>query len=175
RSVAEFIRLYTTRYQRWLSPKFLAGESYGTTRAAGLSDYLLSRLGIDVNGIVFISTVLDFATLSPGGSNDMPYVLYLPSYTATAAHFKKLDAELLKDRDKTLAEVQNWAQSDYVAALVKGDNLKGDERAEIVKRLARYTALPPDFVDKARLRIDPTAFRKRLLADQGKILGRFDA
>ena len=76
-SVGEFIRLYTTRYERWLSPKFLAGESYGTTRAVGLSDYLLDRFGIDLNGIIFISTVLDFGTLSAGGSNDLPYVMYL--------------------------------------------------------------------------------------------------
>jgi carboxypeptidase C (cathepsin A) len=173
RSVGEFIRTYLTRYDRWLSPKFLAGESYGTTRAAGLSDHLLSK-GIDLNGIVFISSVLDFATISAGGSNDLPYVMFLPSYTAVALYHKKLDAELSKDRGKALKEVQEWAQSEYVAALAKGDALKGDERAAVVKKLSRYTSLPEDVIDKADLRIDPGFFEKRLLGDRRRIIGRFD-
>ena len=172
-SVAEFLRLYLTRYDRWLSPKFLAGESYGTTRAARLSDYLLGH-GIDLNGIIFISSVLDFATISQGGSNDLPYVLYLPSYTATAAYHKKLDAELLKDRGKTLAEVQNWALTDYTAALARGDTLKGEERAAVVKRLARYTSLSEEVIDKSNLRIDPGFFEKQLLGDGRRVIGRFD-
>jgi carboxypeptidase C (cathepsin A) len=173
-SVAEFLRLYLTRYGRWLSPKFLAGESYGTTRAAGLSDYLLEHDGIDLNGIIFISSVLDFATISQGGSNDLPYVLYLPSYTATAAYHKKLDAELSKNLPKTLAEVQAWALTDYTAALARGDSLKGEDRAAIVKRLARYTSLPEEAIDKSNLRIEPGFFEKNVLGDGRRIVGRFD-
>ena len=172
-SVGDFIRLYLTRYDRWLSPKFLAGESYGTTRAAGLSEHLLNH-GIDLNGIIFISSVLDFATISHSGSNDLPFVLFLPSYTATAMYHKKLDAELLKDRGKTLAEVQNWALTDYTGALAKGDALKGEDRAAVVKRLARYTSLSEDVVDKTNLRIDPAYFEKNLLGDGRRMIGRFD-
>ncbi|MEO6434856.1 MAG: peptidase S10, partial [Tepidisphaeraceae bacterium] len=82
RSVGSFIRLWTTRYERWLSPKFLAGESYGTTRAAGLSEYLLEKQGISLNGIILISAVLNFQTIVAGNGNELPYALYLPSYTA---------------------------------------------------------------------------------------------
>jgi carboxypeptidase C (cathepsin A) len=173
RAMGEFIRVYLTRYERWASPKFLTGESYGTTRAAGLSSHLLG-LGIDLNGIVFISSVLDFGTISQGGSNDLPYILFLPSYTAVAMYHKKLDAELSKDRGKTLAEVQAWALNEYTAALAKGDALKGDERAAVVKRLARYTSMSEDIVDRANLRIDPSFFQKRLLFDRRLVIGRFD-
>src|SRR5687767_5521628 len=99
--VGEFIRLYTTRYQRWPSPKFLAGESYGTTRAAALSEHLLDEHGINLNGIILISAVLDFQTISFGGGTDLPYLVYLPSYTATAHHFKKLSPDLQSDLQKT--------------------------------------------------------------------------
>ena len=174
-TVAEFIRLYLTRYDRWLSPKFLAGESYGTTRAAGLSGYLLGHDGIDLNGIIFISSVLDFATISHSGSNDLPYILFLPSFASTAAHHKKLDAELMKDRSKTQAEVQAWAVTEYTAALARGDTLKGEERAAVVKRLARYTSLSEEVVDKSNLRISPSYFEKQLLGDGRRIVGRFDA
>jgi carboxypeptidase C (cathepsin A) len=172
-SVAEFIRLYLTRNNRWLSPRFLAGESYGTTRAAGLSSYLLGH-GIDLNGIVFISSVLDFATISHGGSNDLPYILFLPSFTATALYHHKLNDELSNNRAKTLAEVQAWALGDYTAALARGDNLKGDDRAAVIKRLARYTSLSEDTIDKANLRIDPGYFEKHLLGDGRQVVGRFD-
>jgi carboxypeptidase C (cathepsin A) len=175
RSVAEFIRLYTTRYGRWPSPKFLAGESYGTTRAAALSEYLLDRVGIDLNGIVFISSVLDFGTLNAGGSNDLPYISYLPSYAAVAHHFKKLPDDLMADRAKTLAEVEKFADGEYAEALVKGDALKDDEKKAIADKLARYTGLPADEILRRRLRIDPGFFRKRLLRDQEKVLGRYDA
>src|SRR5205823_5518883 len=97
RSVGSFIRAYTTKNQRWLSPKFLAGESYGTTRAAGLSQYLLESEGIDLNGIILLSTVLDFTTIALAPNNDLPYPLYLPTYTALATYHKKLSAELMSD------------------------------------------------------------------------------
>ena len=174
-SVSEFIRLYLTRYDRWLSPKFLAGESYGTTRAAGLSEHLLARDGIDLNGIIFISSVLDFATISQSGSNDLPYILFLPSYASTAAHHKKLDAELMKDRAKTQNEVQTFAVTEYASALARGDTLKGEERAAIVKRMSRYTSLSEEIIDKSNLRVPPSYFEKQLLGDGRRIVGRFDA
>ena len=172
--VADFIRLYVTEYERWLSPKFLAGESYGTTRAAGLSEHLLDRYGLAMNGIALISTVLDFQTLQVNESNDLPYMLYLPTYTAIACYHHRLDDELQADMDATLREVQAWAMNTYSVALAKGAALPSGQRAEIVAKLARYTALPADLIDKADLRIQPWLFRKHLLANEKKVVGRFD-
>ncbi len=171
-SVGDFIRLYLTRYRRWLSPKFLAGESYGTTRAAGLSNQLLQRWGIDVNGIILISSVLDFQTLSPSDANDLPYALYLPSFAAIALYHHKTQAP---DPAKLLDEVGQYAMNDYLTALARGGNLAKDVRARVVERLSHYTGLSPDLIDKANLRISPEMFRKHLLADQRLVLGRFDA
>lgn len=175
RSVADFIRLYTTQYRRWLSPKFLAGESYGTTRAAGLSEYLLDNSGIALNGIVLISSVLDFQTIAFGDANDLPYVVYLPTYTATAWHHKKLPAELQADLDGTLREVQHWATHEYLTALAAGGRLPAEQRRGIAEKLARYTGLPVGLIEENNLRIKETVFRKQLLADRRQILGRFDA
>ena len=173
--VGEFIRLYTTRYQRWPSPKFLAGESYGTTRAAALSEHLLDEHGINLNGIILISAVLDFQTISFGGGTDLPYLVYLPSYTATAHHFRKLSPDLQSDLQKTLREVETWAIGEYVQVLSRGTALEPVKRAEAVKHLARYTGLSEDAVDKADLRIDPELFRTMLLQDKRQLLGRFDS
>ena len=174
-SVGDFIRLYTTRNDRWLSPKFLAGESYGTTRAAGLSEFLLDRYGIDVNGIIFISSVLDFQTIGMSGSNDTSHICFLPTFTALAWHFKKLDdAGQKMGLDQLIDEVEAWARGEYAMALARGDNLKADERAQIIKKLAHYTGLSADLIDRANLRIDPGMFRKNLLTAERKIIGRFD-
>lgn len=174
RAVGNFIRLYTTRYERWASPKFLAGESYGTTRAARLSDYLLEAHGIALNGIVFISTVLDFQTIAFGPGNDLPFVTYLPSYTAIAAYHKKLAADLQADPAKAVKEAETFAFGDYNSALARGASLPAEQHAAVVKQLARLTSLPADVIEKANLRIDPSLFRKRLLADTRQVIGRFD-
>lgn len=174
RWVADFIRLYTTRYQRWASPKFLAGESYGTTRSAMLSEHLLDRLGISLNGIVLVSAVLDFATLRPGDGNDMPYALYLPTYTATAGHHKKLPPELQKDVPAAIRKAEQWAIAEYVPALALGEALPDDRRAAVAKELANFTGLPIAVVEKASLRIGPDLFRAALLEDAGRVIGRFD-
>lgn len=173
-SVAEFIRLYLTRYERWLSPKFLAGESYGTTRAAALSEFLVDRFGIGLNGIAFISTVLDFQTLRPARGNDMAFALFLPSYTAAAWYHKRLAPELQADLGKTLKEVEHFALNDYLNALARGANLDEPQRKAIAEKLARYTGLPLAFVQKSDLRISPDEFRKNLLEDQRQLVGRFD-
>ena len=171
-SVGDFIRLYLTRNERWTSPKFLAGESYGTTRAAALADRLADRWGIDVNGIILISTVLNFQTLSPSDGNDLPYALYVPSYTAIALYHHKLQSD---DPNKLVEEARRRALGPYMDALAKGGNLSKDARAEVVQKLAAYTGLPAELVDEANLRIDPDLFRKRLLEDQKLIIGRYDA
>lgn len=179
RSVAEFIRLYVTKFRRWDSPKYLAGESYGTTRAAGLGEYLQDRLGMNLNGIILVSSVLNFQTLRFDDGNDLPYALYLPTYTATAWYHKKLAPELLADRRKTLEEVEQFALGDYTLALMKGSTLSGRERGEIARKLARYTGLSEEYVRHANLRIDIHRFTKELLRREGmagsRTVGRFDS
>ncbi len=122
-SVGDFIRLYTTRYQRWNSPKFLAGESYGTTRSAGLSGYLQTRHGMYLNGIMLISSILNFQTARFTNGNDLPYILFLPTYAATAWYHKQLDDDLQADLQATLAEVEAFALGEYATALMQGSAL----------------------------------------------------
>jgi carboxypeptidase C (cathepsin A) len=175
-SVSEFIRTYLTRAGRWSSPKFVAGESYGTTRAALLSRHLQDRFGITINGVILISTVLNFQTLRPADGNELPYPLFLPTYTAAAWYHKKLSGELASaDLTKTLKEVEKWSADVYAPALVKGKGLPADQRKQIVATLAKYTGLPEKYVERSDLRIDPGEFEKQLLLDQGKIIGRFDS
>ena len=174
-SIGDFIRLYTTRYQRWISPKFLIGESYGTTRAAGLSGYLQERHGLYLNGIMLISSVLDFQTIRFMNGNDLPYILYLPSFTATAWYHNLLDAELQVDFHQTLKEVEAFAVGEYTLALMKGKDLPEDERQEITRKLVRYTGLPIDYIERADLRVSIMRFCKELLRAQGKTVGRFDS
>jgi carboxypeptidase C (cathepsin A) len=174
-SVGEFIRMYLTRYERWTSPLFLAGESYGTTRASALSGYLIGR-GIAFNGIVLISTIMNFETTDFAAGNDLPYVMFLPSYAATAWYHKKLPSDLQsKSVQRVVAEVEQWATNDYTLALGKGDRLIGQERQEVVAKLARYTGLSPQFVDNANLRVSLGLFRKELLRSEKRSIGRLDA
>ncbi len=172
-SVGEFIRMYVTRNDRWLSPLFIAGESYGTFRAAGLAGTLLEN-GIAVNGIVLISTVLDFGLLRPSGVNDVPYALFLPSETADAWYHKRLAPDLQKDLQATLKEVEGWAMTDYLAALNKGDDLSPSDRKTVVEKLARYTGLSQHYIDESELRIDSDRFRRELLRDKKLAIGRYD-
>ncbi|MGA2233379.1 MAG: peptidase S10 [Tepidisphaeraceae bacterium] len=174
-SVADFIRIYLTRFDRWSSPKFLAGESYGTTRAAGLSLYLADHFGVDLNGIVLISTVLNFQAIEPNDGNDLPYALFLPSYAAIAAYHHRLSGDLQANPDQTRAAAEQYAIGDYMTALSKGKQLTPAEQQAVAQRLSQFTGLPVDFILKSRLRISPEAFRKHLLNDQEKIIGRYDA
>jgi carboxypeptidase C (cathepsin A) len=174
-SVGEFIRLWTTRHERWLSPKYLCGESYGVFRAAGLADHLRSRYGLYLNGVILVSGVLDFATIWNNAGNDVPYPLYLPAYTAAAQFHKKLPPELQSDLPKALAEAREFAKGEYASALQQGKSLPADERKKIVAELARLTGLSPQVIEDNRLRIDEGVFRRQLLHDQGLILGAYDA
>ncbi len=174
-SVGEFIRLWTTRQQRWLSPKYLCGESYGVFRAAGLADHLHSRYGLYLNGVVLLSGLLDFATLREGPGNDLPSIVFLPTLTATAHYHKKLPADLQADLPKALAEARAFAQGDYALALLRGAALSAGERAKIVAKLARLTGLTAQFIDDQNLQVDSSRFREMLLRNEGLIIGRFDA
>lgn len=174
-SVAEFIRLYLVRAERWDSPKFLAGESYGTTRASALSQYLLDHDGIYLNGITLISSVLNFETISFNAGNDLPFALYLPSYTASAWYHKKLPKDLQGDLEKAIGESRRFAAGEYNVALMKGDKLTAQERAQVVKQLARLTGLSEEYVEQANLRISIQRFTKELLRKEGKTVGRYDS
>ncbi len=176
RSVSNFIQLYLTKYQRWSSPKFLAGESYGTTRAAGLSKALLENHGIYLNGITLISSVLNFQTLSFEKGNDLPYVLFLPSYTATAWYHHKLSGELQSgDIGHAVQQARDFASTTYEQALMKGDKLTDEERKKVVQQVASFTGLPEQFVDQANLRISDGQFFKELLRGEGEVIGRYDS
>jgi carboxypeptidase C (cathepsin A) len=174
-SVAEFIRLYATRNKRWSSPKFLAGESYGTTRAAGLSGYLQQRFGMYLNGIILISAILNFETAEFDAGNDLPYILYLPTYTAIAWYHKKLPPDLQGDLQKALDESCKFAMGEYTDALAAGDALPAARRADIAQKLARLTGLSPDYIDRTNLRIEIMRFTKELLRNQRRTIGRIDA
>ena len=174
-AVGEFIRLYLSRKQRWTSPLYLAGESYGTTRAAGLAGHLIDR-GIAFNGVVLISTVMNFQTLRFTKANDLPYALYLPSFCATAYYHGKLADELqARELRELLHEVADWAEADYTVALGKGDRLTEGESRAIAERLSRYTGLSRRFILGADLRVNIMSFCKELLRDDKRAVGRLDS
>ncbi len=170
---SEFIRLYITRYQRWGSPLFLLGESYGTTRAAGIAGNLADR-GVAFNGITLLSMALSFQTLVDNRSNDEPYILLIPTFTMIAVYHKKLSPDLMQDMNRTREESERWASTDYAQALAKGDSLGVDERQKVIEQMARYTGLSKDVIDQANLRIDVAKFTHNLLLDQKLRVGRLD-
>ena len=173
-SVGDFIRLWATRNRRWGSPKFLAGESYGTTRAAGLSGYLQQRYGMYLNGIILISSILNFQTAEFDTGNDLPYILYLPTYTAIAWYHKKLPSDLQGDLQKAIAESKAFATGSYADALMAGDALPAAKRTEIAQKLSRLTGISADYVDRADLRIEIQRFDKELMKSERRTVGRLD-
>ena len=174
-SVGDFIRLWTTRHERWSSPKMLIGESYGTTRAAGLSGYLQNTHGMFLNGIMLVSPVLNFQTIRFNTGNDDPFWLFLPTYTATAFYHGMLRGDLAEDLERTVERAERWAESDYLVALAKGDRLKGAERHRIRRELAAFTGLSEEFLEQSDLRISIFNFTKELLRHRGRTVGRLDS
>jgi len=173
-SVGEFIRLWSTRNNRWSSPKFIAGESYGTTRAAGLALFLQNRYGMYLNGLIQISTILNWQNEEINTGNDTAYVIHLPSYTAAAWYHRKLPADLQRDLRATLKEVEAFAVGEYASALLQGSHLPDAARRAIAEKLARYTGLSADFILRSNLRIHNGRFVKELLRNEGKTIGRLD-
>lgn len=175
-SVGEFIRLLTTRLKRWSSPKFLIGESYGTTRAAGLAGHLLERHGLVFNGVMLISTILNFQTARFTVGNDLPNLLFLPTYTATAWYHGQLPADLqARPLRQVLDEVEAFVMGEYALALMRGDSLPAADRADIAAKLARFTGLDASYVERTNLRVDIFRFTKELLRDQRRTVGRLDS
>jgi carboxypeptidase C (cathepsin A) len=170
---SEFIRLYITRNERWSSPLYILGESYGTTRAAGIAGYLADQ-GISFNGITLLSMVLNFQTLQDNKTNDEPYIFLLPSFTMIAGYHHKLPADLAQDMNKAREESEKFASGDYAQALAKGDALTPEERQKIIDQLSRFTGLSKEVIDEANLRIDVGKFTHYLLIDQKLRAGRLD-
>ncbi|ADV84120.1 S10 family peptidase [Terriglobus saanensis] len=169
----EFIRLYLQKNSRWQSPLYLAGESYGTTRAAGLSGWLVDH-GIALNGIVLISTVLNFQSTGFAVGNDLPYISFLPTYALTAAYHHKLAPELNDHPEALKKEVEAWATTEYPVILQKGDSLTPAEYQSAVDHLARFTGLSKTFIAHSDLRVDLSHFDAELLREEGKTVGRLD-
>jgi carboxypeptidase C (cathepsin A) len=175
-SVGQFIHDYTTRFQRWLSPKFLCGESYGGVRAAGLSGHLQDRYNMELNGIVVISGAVNFQTLRFSTSNDLPNVLFLPTYTATAWYHKALPADLQpRPLPDLVAEAEAFARGEYAQALLKGTAIGDAEFQAVAEKMSRLTGLSADYIKSARLRVSMGRFGKELLRDRELTIGRFDS
>jgi len=175
-SVGEFIRLYVTKNSRWFSPKFIIGESYGTTRATALSGEMAQRHHMNLNGIMLVSTVLNFQTIWGGAGNDLPNVLYLPSFTAAAWYHKKLPPDLQKlPLEQVLKQSETFASGDYNQALLLGAGMDKQKHEAVLKQMARLTGLSESYLDRANLRPTLRRFNVELLRDRDQEIGRFDA
>ena len=174
-SIGEFVRMYLGRNERWQSPLYLVGESYGTTRAAGLSNHLFER-GIAVNGILLISTVMNFQTLRFADNNDLPLILIFPSYTATAWYHKQLPADLqAKPLRDVLRESEAFATNEFAPAMLRIDRLSAAEKSTLLDKFSRYSGLGRDFVDENNFRVNLDEFNKELLRKQRRSTGRLDS
>ncbi len=168
---AKFIQKYVSVNHRWNSPKFLFGESYGTTRSAALVD-ALENAGMSFNGVVLMSTILNYYVHAPG--SDAEFIGNLPSYAAIGWHFEKV-AHAGREETAFLNEVRAYARGPYAEALARGQNLPAEQVDAVAAKVAGYTGLSAAFVKEANLRVSPSRFRKELLRDQRMIIGRYDA
>lgn len=172
-SFGEFIRLYISRNERWSSPLYLFGESYGTTRSAGVAGYLADH-GISFNGITLLSTVLNFETLEPNFTNDQPYIFLIPTFTMIAGYHHKLPPDLQQDLTRAREQSEQFASTDYTRALDKGDSLTPQDRQNVIDQLSRFTGISKEVIDEANLRINVQKFTHYLLIDQKLRVGRLD-
>lgn len=170
-SVGDFIRRWTTEHKRWSSPKYLLGESYGGVRAAGLADELQSAYGMSLNGVVMLSSLLDFRTLRGSQGDYLVNQVYLPAMAAVAHHHGKID----RDRDELLAEARLFANGPYASALFAGATLTTAEIETLANKLAELTGVSSELWVESNLRLSPSRYRRELLRDEAKVLGRFDA
>ncbi len=174
-SVGEFIRMYLGRNERWMSPLFLVGESYGTTRASGLSNWLFDH-GIALNGITLISTVMNFQTIRFADNNDMPLIFYFPSYATTAWYHKRLSPALQsKPVAQVAKEATDWAIGTFAPALMRMDSLSAQEKHALAESYSKYSGLSADFVERANFRVELGEFSKELLRGERRTTGRLDS
>jgi carboxypeptidase C (cathepsin A) len=175
RAFGTFIRGFLDQFDRWSSPKFLIGESYGSIRSAGLAQELQTRHGIELNGVVLLSALLSYQTLRPAPNNDVAYAAAVPTFTATAWYHKKLPPELSGDLKKAVAEARAFTWGEYLAALTRGNALGDAERRAVAQKLARLTGLSAEFVEQCNLRVSTGRYRKELLRDKRLTVGRLDS
>jgi carboxypeptidase C (cathepsin A) len=171
---ADFVRLFVTQHDRWLSPQFLAGESYGAARAVGMVRRLQERYGLYVSGLILVSSALNLGVISFDPGNDLPYALSLPSYTAVAQYHGRFRERSSSDLHRSLQRVQAWALGEYLAALAQGRLLSPTQSREIARKLAEYTGLPEDMIAQNRLRISSAGFTQGLLGREDRTLGLLD-
>lgn len=175
RAFGEFVAEYLRLYDRYPSPKFLIGESYGSIRAAGLAQELQSRHGIELNGVALLSALLTYQTLSPAPNNDVAWAAMIQTFAATAWYHKKLPPDLQKKPVAAVVDdARSFAFGDYLLALARGNTLTDAERSAMAGRLARHTGLSAEFILRANLRVDSGRFRKELLRDKRLVIGRLD-
>lgn len=174
-SVGEFIRIYLGRNERWSSPLYLVGESYGTTRASGLSNHLFER-GIGLNGILLISSVMNFQTIRFADNNDLPLALIFPSYTATAWYHKKLSPELQrKQLTEVLRESESFASNEFMPAMLRIDRLSAQEKQNLAEKFSQYSGLSRTFIENQNFRVELGEFMAELLRGQRRSVGRLDS
>ncbi|MGI9625969.1 MAG: S10 family peptidase [Longimicrobiales bacterium] len=174
RSLTQFIRRFLSENDRWNSPRYLLGESYGTTRAAVMAGHL-QRANIDLNGIVLVSSVLQFNTIQFAPGDDLPYIVNFPSYAIVSEYLDALPGGKPDDLEAFMAEVEAWSTTSYATALLAGTTLDAATRSQVVDQMHRYTGLSPDFIERADLRITAPEYEAELLRDEGRIVGRLDA
>ncbi len=170
-SVGDFIRRWTTENDRWASPKYLLGESYGGVRATGLADHLQDEYGMTLNGVVLLSSLVDFRTLRSGDADDLPYAIFLPGMTGTSHYHGKISG----DRDALVEEARKFSMGAYYQALLKGAAISDEEKKSVAAELAKFTGLSAELFIEVNLRLSSSRYRKELLRKEGKVLGRFDS
>jgi len=170
-SVGDFIRIWITENKRWASPKYLCGESYGGIRAAGLAQHLQDRYGMSLNGVILLSSLLDYRTLIGAQGSQLSDQVFLPTFATTAHFHKKIEG----DREEILREARGFAFGEYGVALMKGNAIPKAEKEAVAAKLSKLTGIPAETWIRKSLRIDPFEFRKELLREEGKVIGRFDA
>lgn len=173
-SMGDFIRDYITYFNRWLSPKYLAGESYGTTRAIGLAEHLQEE-GIYLNGLVLVSVAVDYQNFLFQYDNNLPYLLSLPSYAATAWYHKKLGGKDQSTLQEITERAKDFAYHDYCLALLQGDKLPQDKKNQVVRTLSEFIGLTPEVITRNNLRISPDVFTLELFKDQKQVVGSYDS
>lgn len=173
----QFIQRYVTQFNRWNSPKFLFGESYGTTRSAALADHLQSQRGIALNGVILLSSILnfglDYGNGDPIGGGDWPYVLYLPTEAATAWYHNRIQNRPA-DLPTYLRQVENFALGEYLTALERGATLSNAQRNDVARKLSGYLGLSEQYVRNSNLRVPYSRFQSELMRSSGQVIGRLD-
>lgn len=174
RSLAQFVRRFLSRYQRWNAPRYLLGESYGTTRSAVLA-VQLQRNNIDLNGIVLVSSVLDFQTIRFGEGSIVPFVVNVPSYAITSAYHGALPGGKPKDLQAFMKEVEAWAMTDYATTILAGGTVDPAQRQRVLEQMHRYTGLSKTYLDRTNLRVTASQYEQEVLRARGLVVGRLDA